>query len=157
MNPPNTPLETLRTWRSYALVSFAVLLFAFIVSSILLSKNLGSLTDSASNRYQSYILANELRQSSDDLTRMARTFVATGDARFEKQFRSVLAIRNGEQPRPNHYNHIYWDFLAAFDGHPLEHDLTDKKRSLHNLMIEQGFSADELELLKEAQNQLILL
>lgn len=31
-------------------------------------------------RYQSTILADELRQSSDDLTRLARTYVVTGDA-----------------------------------------------------------------------------
>jgi methyl-accepting chemotaxis protein len=32
-------------------------------------------------RYKSYLLADELRQSSDDLTRLARTYVTTGEAR----------------------------------------------------------------------------
>ena len=49
------------------------------------------------SRYQSYLLADELRQSSDDLTRLARTFVVTGDARYEQQYLDILAIRNGNK------------------------------------------------------------
>ncbi|HJX31225.1 MAG TPA: hypothetical protein VJ624_05160 [Thermodesulfobacteriota bacterium] len=33
---------------------------------------------------QSYTLADELRQSSDDLTRFARIYVATGDPKYEQ-------------------------------------------------------------------------
>lgn len=35
-------------------------------------------------RYQSYQAADELRQSSDDLTRLGRTYVLTGDETYEK-------------------------------------------------------------------------
>ncbi|HNJ51489.1 MAG TPA: methyl-accepting chemotaxis protein, partial [Accumulibacter sp.] len=49
------------------------------------------------SRYHSYLLADELRQSSDDLTRLARTFVVTGDARYEQQYLDILAIRNGNK------------------------------------------------------------
>ena len=66
-----------------------------------------------SNRYQSYLLADELRQSSDDLTRLARTYVISGDPKWEKQYFDVLDIRNGKAPRPSDYHDIYWDFLAA--------------------------------------------
>lgn len=34
-------------------------------------------------RYASYLLADELRQSSDDLTRLARTYVVSGDPKWE--------------------------------------------------------------------------
>ena len=37
-------------------------------------------------RYQSTKLADEIRQSSDDLTRMARSYVITGDTMFKQQF-----------------------------------------------------------------------
>jgi methyl-accepting chemotaxis protein len=40
-------------------------------------------TEASDARYRSYLLADELRQSSDDLTRLARTYVVTGDARYE--------------------------------------------------------------------------
>ena len=64
-------------------------------------------------RYNSYLLADEMRQSSDDLTRLARTYVVTGDPRWEQQYQEILDIRNGSKPRPNQYEKIYWDFRAA--------------------------------------------
>jgi len=108
----NAPVATLRAWRSYALISTTILFAGFLFFSFRLYPILESLVESGTDRYQSRLIANELRQSSDDLTRMVRTFAATGDKRFEDQFHSVLAIRNGEQPRPEDYDHIYWDFLA---------------------------------------------
>ena len=54
-------------------------------------------------RYVSYLLADELRQSSDDLTRLVRTYVVTGDPRWEQQYNEVVNIRSGKQPRPAGY------------------------------------------------------
>ncbi len=51
-------------------------------------------------RYQSYQAADELRQSSDDLTRLGRTYVVTGDEKYEKMYMDILDIRNGKKPRP---------------------------------------------------------
>src|SRR5437868_7575801 len=65
------------------------------------------------SRYASYLLADELRQSSDDLTRLARTYVVSGDPRWERQYQEVIDIRNGRMPRPALYHRIYWDFRAA--------------------------------------------
>lgn len=58
-------------------------------------------------RYQSYLLADELRQSSDDLTRLARTYVVSTDPSYEKQYFDILDIRNGKKPRPQHAERIY--------------------------------------------------
>ncbi len=55
------------------------------------------------DRYWSYILADELRQSSADLTRLARTYVVTGDEKYKKEYWEILAWRNGEKPRPQHF------------------------------------------------------
>jgi hypothetical protein len=44
-------------------------------------------------------LAGELRQSSDDLTRFARTFAATGDGEFRNRYQTVLDIREGRADR----------------------------------------------------------
>ena len=60
-------------------------------------------------------LADELRQSSDDLTRMARTYVVTGDVRYEEYFNRILEIRNGEAPRPENHGGMYWDFVGVSD------------------------------------------
>ena len=53
------------------------------------------LEDAYQMQYKSLVLAQELRQSSDDLTRMARTYVITGNPKFEKQFKTVFTIRVG--------------------------------------------------------------
>jgi methyl-accepting chemotaxis protein len=101
------------------------------------------------SRYQSYQLAAELRQSSDDLTRLARTYVVTGDPKWEKQYLEVLDIRNGKVARPNGYERIYWDFRAA--GLPGV-DGVGKAESLMNRMKAAGFTEAEFDKLQDAQN-----
>src|SRR5262245_49047218 len=63
-------------------------------------------------RYRSFKLAEELRQSSDDLTRMARLYVVTGEARYRTYFDRILAIRDGAAPRPLDYGDVYWDLVV---------------------------------------------
>ncbi|WP_317204126.1 methyl-accepting chemotaxis protein [Janthinobacterium sp.] len=99
-------------------------------------------------RYQSYLLADELRQSSDDLTRLARTYVVSGDAKYEQQYLDILAIRNGKKPRPQHYERIYWDFVAA--GMPAA-PADGPTVALADLMRKAGFSEREFAKLQEAQ------
>lgn len=70
-------------------------------------------TKAGEQRYASYRLADALRQSSDDLTRMVRTHVVTGDPKWAKEYQQVVAIRAGTQPRPAGYDGIYWGFVGA--------------------------------------------
>ncbi|MBL4665769.1 MAG: PAS domain S-box protein, partial [Sneathiella sp.] len=136
--------------RFYTLIAIVALLVGFVTSSYFLYLSSQALTKSAEQRYSSYLLADELRQSSDDLTRMVRTFAATGDPRFEQQFFSVLAIRNGHKQRPENYHRIYWDFVAILKSTPENKgDLIP----LRQLMVDEGISENELALLKKAQEQ----
>ena len=48
-------------------------------------------------RYRSFKLADELRQTSDDLTRMARLFVVTADDRYKHYFDEIA-----RKARPDH-------------------------------------------------------
>ena len=99
------------------------------------------------SRYESALLADELRQSSDDLTRLARTYVATGEEKWERQYFEVLDIRNGKAPRPEHYERIYWDFRAADQSPPVG----STRVPLQTLMQEAGFTEAEFAQLKQAQ------
>jgi len=99
-------------------------------------------------RYDSYLLADELRQSSDDLTRLARTFVVTGDEKWKEQYQEVLDIRAGRRARPAQYHKIYWDFRAA-DIHPARGE--EPAVALSELMKRAGFTAEEFEKLSEAE------
>lgn len=101
------------------------------------------------NRYDSYLVAQELRQSSDDLTRLARTFVATRNPLFENQYLDVISIRNGRKPRPTQYNRIYWDFMAVSNVKPRP---DGRKISFLQLMQQDGFSAAEFAKLKQAED-----
>ncbi|MTV39585.1 methyl-accepting chemotaxis protein [Duganella radicis] len=98
-------------------------------------------------RYQSYLLADELRQSSDDLTRLARTYVVTGAPDYEKQYGDIVDIRNGKKPRPKDYERIYWDFVAAGDPKPSPDTASIP---LLDLMKKAGFTEQELGKLREA-------
>lgn len=111
------------------------------------SASLTEVEKSHSSRFASYLLADELRQSSDDLTRLVRTYVVTGDTSYKDQYFDVIAIRNGEKARPEQYHRIYWDFVAG--GNATPRSGSDKKPLL-NLMKKAGFSQAELGKLAEA-------
>jgi hypothetical protein len=100
-----------------------------LVLSLLAFWNQQRLNRAQANRYVSYRLANELRQSSDELTRLARTYVVTGNPEYERQYWQVLAVRNGEAARP--------------DGRTVP---------LRTLMERQGFTEGEFAKLKEAED-----
>jgi len=91
--------------------------------------NQQDLNRSQTNRHESLKLSHELRASSDELTRLARTYVLTGDAEYERQFWAVLNARDGQQARP--------------DGRTV---------ALRVLMQQQGFTANEFAKLKEAED-----
>jgi PAS domain S-box-containing protein len=69
-------------------------------------------------RQAAFLLADELRQSSDDLTRMARSYAVTGNPLFKKYYRDILDIRDGKKPRPVSVGRVYWDFVLAGDRTP---------------------------------------
>ncbi len=112
------------------------------------------LVEAYESKYQSYLLADELRQSSDDLTRLVRTYVVTGDPAYEQHYYDVLAIRGGKKPRPANYNRIYWDFVAAGESPP---DPPGQTISLRDLMKQMGFTSAEFALLSQATNKSKLL
>lgn len=102
-------------------------------------------------RYGSFLLADQLRQSSDDLTRMVRTYVATGDTRFEKYFWDILAIREGKKARPENYERVYWDFMTV--KNPVKPFPDERKVPLEALMKQAGFTDKEFQLLADAKTK----
>ncbi len=120
-------------------------------------KNEKKITAGEAKRYYSYLLADELRQSSDDLTRMARTYVVTGNPKYKEYFQRILDIRNGKAPRPEKYHSIYWDFIIATGASP---QIDTKPIPLKTLMKEAEFTTKEFAFLRETEtksNQLVHL
>lgn len=92
-------------------------------------------------RYLSFKLADQLRHSSDDLTRMARTHIATSDPQYKKYYDEILDIRDGNRLAPRGYYDIYWDLVLA-DEQPI--NIENKKGiSLLDMMRQAGFTESE--------------
>jgi methyl-accepting chemotaxis protein len=107
----------------------------------------GDVTNAYDQKYRSYLLADGFRQSSDDLTRLVRTYAETGDASYKDQYNAVIEIRNGTRPRPEDYHRIYWDFVAGGEAKPRP---DGPAISILDLMKQAGFTDDEFALLDEA-------
>lgn len=92
-------------------------------------------------------LAQELRQSSDDLTRMVRTYLTTGNPLYKKHFQEIIAIRNGTSPRPVDYHHVYWDMVQLDDRRPTP---MGPPEALLTKLAAVGVTDEELAKLKES-------
>lgn len=101
--------------------------------------------------------ADKLRQSSDDLTHFARTYVVTANEEYKKQYFETLDIRNGDKKRPLLYSAIYWD---------LEKNIREKKHpDTKRLSLKEIFSSlpytknelKKLELSEKNSNKLVNL
>lgn len=104
---------------------------------------------SENERYESYLFADELQQSSNNLTKMVRLYVITGDPQYRQYFYEILAIRSGEVARPQDYHQIYWDLVEEGVPHLKE---GSEKKSLKARMLEHGFTLNEFNLLQESEN-----
>ena len=108
------------------------------------------LIDQANEQRQiSYVLADQLRQSSEDLTRMVRAYAVTGDERYKTYYQNILAIRNGTLPRPSSYFYAYWDLVIAGQLSPPGTD--GQAVALLELMRQADISGAELEKLALAK------
>lgn len=119
-----------------------------VVTVLQLNGLMHQVDEMAQIRYHSYQAADELRQSSDDLTRLGRTYVVTGDEKYEKMYMDILDIRNGIKPRPENYHTIYWDLVLQYGQNPKPEG---KTISLQQMMTDLGFTQSEFNLLQEAQ------
>ena len=122
-------------------------LLIFLSSRVL--GTLDEITDADRQKHRSLKLANELFQSSEDLTKMARSYVTTGDSIYEQFFFEILDIRNGKRPRPDpQENHsiTYWGA-----NKPPASSTPGNAISLMDLMRREGFSERELDLLQQSQ------
>ena len=125
------------------LLTIVVLMFA----QWAVSRATDAITRAHEQRYRSYQLADEFRQTSDDLTRLARTYVVTGDKRWADEYQEIIDIRSGKKPRPAGYDGIYWDFRAADVAVP---GVAGETISLLDMMKREGFTEAEMGKLQEA-------
>lgn len=133
--------------RSLWLVAVVFVVFTLVFLFYVRSEK--RIDEANEQRIRSYWLAQELRQSSDDLTRMVRSYVITGDPLFKQHYQEVLDIRDGRQPRPADYQNIYWDMVGADDQRP--RPSSGQNISLLDMMRQAGFSEQEFAKLAQAK------
>ncbi|MEK7322706.1 MAG: methyl-accepting chemotaxis protein [Pseudomonadota bacterium] len=110
-------------------------LTALVITALLvwwLILNQQTLVNAAAERFESYQLGQEVTITSDELTRLARTYVVTSDGQYRDQYWHLVGVLEGKTARPD-------SRTVAFDA----------------LLREKGFTAEELALLARA-NELSL-
>ena len=91
-------------------------------------------------------LAEEMRQSSDDLTRFARLYVATGETKYKTAYDLIVDIRAGKVARPQDYPVHFWSVLPSnLDS---LRSGSGEKIALVDLMKKNGFTAGEQNALR---------
>ena len=143
MSPARPSSFSRSLWLAAGLLSVLAIVFVFYVWA---EKQIDRANES---RQRSYLLADELRQTSDDLTRMARSYVVTGDTHYKTYYQDILAIREGTKSRPVDYQLIYWDLV--FPDQPPPHPDSKLAVPLLALMRQAGFTSAEFVKLAEAK------
>lgn len=138
-------------------ISGVISIICVVALTLLIQKESKYLENVQEKKVKSLLLSYELRQSSNDLTRLARTYVVTKNSEYEKMYWDIVNIRAGKQARPKDYDKIYWDFVVNYEDKPIE---KGEKISLRELMTKAGFTKEEFSLLDKAEknsNELIKL
>ena len=117
-----------------------------LVTMLLEGEQEQSLIEARNN--EAFSLGLELKQSSDDLTRFARTFSVTGDPAYEQYYQSIIAIRDGKRARPREYTRSYWDQVVAG---VVALDQDGEIFSIEQKMLELGITKDEQQKLSQAK------
>jgi len=139
--------------RHYYIVLSSAFLAILVVLAMTVSRTftiLDKLAASEENRFRSYQLAMELFQTSEDLTRMARGYVVTGNRSYEQLYNEILDIRNGRIPRPAKYTPTYWHLSGLGKGSAIK---MGEAVPLHFLLRQAGLSDEEYNLLITAQQK----
>ncbi|MFO1388501.1 PAS domain S-box protein [Cellvibrio sp.] len=134
------------SWSSWLALGLIAALIASFTLYVLSEKQVDRL---GAQRHQLLLYADELRQSSDDLTRMVRSYAATGNPIYKEFYQDIIAIRDGKLPRPKGYHNNYWHVALANGS--FKPSFNGRKVSLLELMRESGASDMELRLLNEAK------
>ena len=101
-------------------------------------------------RAEALNVAESMRQKCRELSRFARAYVDTGDPRYRDFHGRILAIREGQQPRPNQYDPSFWDrrLLEGEQGLSYRPPL-----SLDDIMRQAGVIESEAVHLRQAKRE----
>lgn len=144
MSPEKSSRDKSAWYVWLTLLTFILFVWVFVIY-VRAEKRIDQVNE---QRIQSLTLADELRHSSNDLTRMVQLYVVSGDPQFKRHYQEIIEIRDGKKPRPADYHHVYWDLVRADDLRPRPFE---SAAPLLELMQKAGFTEAEFAKLKEAK------
>ncbi len=112
---------------------YAGCLFVLVLAAAQVVRSMFSMEDFAQKRFESIMLAAEVRSVSTALTANARFYVSTGNESFERAYWELVNIRAGKQKRPAE---------AVVAPH--------ERITMQELLIRTGFTQEELNILEQA-------
>jgi signal transduction histidine kinase/DNA-binding response OmpR family regulator len=107
------PGPSIRRLLAVLLATFGLLIGGLLVVATLQLRGSNRQAEAENRRAESFLVADSMRQSSNDLTQMVRLYVSTGQPRYREYYDEILAIRDGTAPRPLGYDSSFWDRVLA--------------------------------------------
>ncbi len=129
--------------------------FLLVAVSLLISRKIvnyeSDLKEISEDKREYYLLADTLRQTSDDLTKMARMYSVTGVEIYKDHFDEIIDIRRGMISRPKDYHKVYWDVVLSEGGRLPR--VSKTPISYIDMLRQSNLQDVELELLKTSQKK----
>ncbi len=138
------------------IISLAIIIFVIMSFFYKIYKGQNKYSQIIDDKFKSEKIINEIRQNSEDLTRLARLYTNTKDTLYKNQYFEILNICKGISPRPEHYNRVYWGVLTIKDKQ--EPPFIKKiKKSGSKLIASANFDNLEKKKITNALNYSLLL
>ena len=130
-------------------IIFGIYIIISITILIVLQTNIKNSINEFRNIYQYVIksssIARKYQQNSAFLTQFVRSYVATGDEKYEKAYNDCIAISGGNKATPLKYDRgLYWALYLANEKKPYDDGET---KSYENVMKELNFSKEMFDYL----------
>ena len=130
-------------------IIFGIYTFVVTVLLIYLQIRIVKSVTEYSSIYQHTIkssaIARQYQQNSAFLTQFVRSFVATGDSKYEQAYNDCIAISGGTKPTPLNYDRgMYWSIYLGSGKKP---SYDGDTKSYSNVMKELNFSKDMFDYL----------
>ncbi|MDC7220846.1 MAG: hypothetical protein PQJ59_13005 [Spirochaetales bacterium] len=118
--------------------TMVVTVLVLIIGSLVFTyRNIGindQIEEKMTERYFAFTIADEFRQTSQNLTRFARTYAATGNEKYWDEYWAIVNWRAGKTKRPSY---VHKDLYRG------------EIKAQQEIMAEIGFTEGEFALLKE--------
>ena len=103
------------TFSKVSAAAFCILLGATTYAVFQTSTLQNEVSQMYQQKSKSLLLINQLQQSTEDLTRLARAFITTGNKAYQENYFKLISILEGKLAKPLFYPPTFWHNLKSYD------------------------------------------